>query len=51
MNSLSAENRVERIKNVAQAGTRTNNPANEYFHSVFDIAACFLPYDQAESED
>jgi hypothetical protein len=39
---------VERIKNVAQAGTRTNNPAKEYFHTVFDIAASFLLYDRAE---
>ena len=38
---------VERIKNVAQAGTRANNPAKEYFHKVFDITACFLLYDQA----
>jgi len=38
---LSARNSVERIKNVAQAGTRTSNPAKEYFHKVFDIAACF----------
>ena len=37
---------VERNKNVAQAGTRTNNPAKEYFHTVFDIPACFLLHDQ-----
>src|ERR1041385_1993889 len=41
INSLSAENSVKRIKNVTHAGTRTNNPAKEYFHSVFDIVACF----------
>jgi hypothetical protein len=37
---------VEKIKNVAQAGTRTNNPAKEYFHTVFDIAACFFLHDR-----
>jgi hypothetical protein len=35
------------IEKVAQAGTMANNPAKEYFHKVFDIAACFLQYGQA----
>ena len=38
---------MERIKNVAQAGTRTNKPAKEYFQRFFDIAVGFLLYDQA----
>jgi hypothetical protein len=38
---------VERIKNVAQAGTRASKPAKKYFHRFFGIAACFLPDDQA----
>jgi hypothetical protein len=33
---------VEKIKNVAQAGRRTNNPAKEYFHNIFGISARFL---------
>jgi hypothetical protein len=39
VNSLSAWNSVERIKNVTQAGTRTNNPAKENFQKVFDISS------------
>ena len=42
INSLSAWKNVEKIKNVAQIGTRANNPAKEYCHKVFDIAAGFL---------
>ncbi|OGW50150.1 MAG: hypothetical protein A2V62_13400 [Nitrospirae bacterium RBG_19FT_COMBO_58_9] len=40
MISLSALNNVEKIKKVAQAGTRVSSPAKEYCHIVFDIDGC-----------